>query len=680
MRIAATISFDPAKRALSLSPFYPGTPDNPQTLLNPKSTLPRLRPLSVIAQVFHKIIDMHFLPPRFAPVALSAALFSIAPPVLAQSPVIYPVTVDMTNALGEVDGFGASSAWYEDEFWEMPAANRAAFIDQFFDPGEGLGLTIYRVRIDPQMGAEPDEEPFFDWTHSRRQAFGQFVREVQDRHDPFIMASIWSPPAYMKDNGSKVDGGSLLPEYYDEYARFLSLWVQGMQSQFGVTIDALSFQNEPGKKSWESCQWTNAQIKTFFKDHFLPTLIADGLIPALGEPEGGLKLIVNEATSWTDAGINAILADPDIAPYIDIAAAHVYGDGGFPVRPFTTARSMGKRVWQTEFYARKTYGTTSNSIGYGLLVTRFIHNMFVTNEINAYNFWWMASPEDKDIQALVDMTEDNTNFGLMKQGAAFGQFSRFVRPGDWRVGVSNPFPEHKPEVPLSEEVLVALRVGVVAFKSAPGDRMVFVAINDGDQPCQIDLDIHAPGGVITSLRPWRTSASEDIASLDTVPVSGNAAVLDLPSDSVTTYVATWVPTSFASWAGMYELPTDGTGPGAPDATPAQDSIPNTIKYLFGLNPWIRGYQGRLATTIIPDDETPDSPRYLTLKATIADPQPPDLQCHILGSSDLVTWPDTLPEVGRTSTGDGTQTVIWQDTTSTESSHSRFLRMAVEPIP
>lgn len=236
----------------------------------------------------------------------AVALTSI--PLLAQD---YTLTVDLGLLHQEIDGFGAASAWYDDEYSAMPAGNRAAFIDAFFDAEEGLGLTVYRMRIMPEGDDEPEAEPYFNWSGVRAQ-IGAFAREVQDRHDPFIMASCWTPPAYMKTNDSRKNGGWLLNglnnegntgvydadcDYYDDYARWLSLWIQGMQSEFGVTVDALSFQNEPGVKSWESCQWQNDDYVRFFRDHLVPTLIADGLIPPEGEPEGGLKLIVSEDTA-----------------------------------------------------------------------------------------------------------------------------------------------------------------------------------------------------------------------------------------------------------------------------------------------------------------------------------------------------------------------------------------------
>ena len=58
-----------------------------------------------------------------------------------------------------------------------------------------------------------------------------------------IMATPWSPPVWMKDNGSTV-GGSLQSQYYGVYAQYFVKYIQAMQAE-GIRIDAITPQNEP---------------------------------------------------------------------------------------------------------------------------------------------------------------------------------------------------------------------------------------------------------------------------------------------------------------------------------------------------------------------------------------------------------------------------------------------------
>ena len=58
-----------------------------------------------------------------------------------------------------------------------------------------------------------------------------------------ILASPWSAPLWMKTNG-EAQGGVLLPEYFPAYAKYFVKYIEGMKAE-GITIDALTIQNEP---------------------------------------------------------------------------------------------------------------------------------------------------------------------------------------------------------------------------------------------------------------------------------------------------------------------------------------------------------------------------------------------------------------------------------------------------
>jgi glucosylceramidase len=45
-----------------------------------------------------------------------------------------------------------------------------------------------------------------------------------------IIATPWSPPVWMKDNGSSI-GGSLKPEYYGVYAQYFVKYIQEMKKR-----------------------------------------------------------------------------------------------------------------------------------------------------------------------------------------------------------------------------------------------------------------------------------------------------------------------------------------------------------------------------------------------------------------------------------------------------------------
>ena len=66
-------------------------------------------------------------------------------------------------------------------------------------------------------------------------------------------ASPWSPPAFMKSNNNMLQGGSLLPDYYDSWALYYAKFIKAYEA-LDIPIWGLTIQNEPmATQRWESC-------------------------------------------------------------------------------------------------------------------------------------------------------------------------------------------------------------------------------------------------------------------------------------------------------------------------------------------------------------------------------------------------------------------------------------------
>lgn len=88
-----------------------------------------------------------------------------------------------------------------------------------------------------------------------------------------IMLSPWSPPVFMKTNGSRKNGGSLKPEYADLWADYICRYIKEFRER-GFVVKRISLQNEPkAVQTWDSCVYTAQQEKNFLKDHMYPALI-----------------------------------------------------------------------------------------------------------------------------------------------------------------------------------------------------------------------------------------------------------------------------------------------------------------------------------------------------------------------------------------------------------------------
>ena len=68
-----------------------------------------------------------------------------------------------------------------------------------------------------------------------------------------VLATAWSPPAFMKSNKSLLNGGKLLNNYYRLYAEYLTKYILEYQ-KCGIQIHYITIQNEPNAvQKWESC-------------------------------------------------------------------------------------------------------------------------------------------------------------------------------------------------------------------------------------------------------------------------------------------------------------------------------------------------------------------------------------------------------------------------------------------
>ncbi len=91
-----------------------------------------------------------------------------------------------------------------------------------------------------------------------------------------IIASPWTAPPWMKDNGDW-RGGKLRPEYYATWALFFSKYLAAYQAR-GINIWAVTVENEPlgNDNNWESMHYTPEEMTSFVQHHLGPKLAADG--------------------------------------------------------------------------------------------------------------------------------------------------------------------------------------------------------------------------------------------------------------------------------------------------------------------------------------------------------------------------------------------------------------------
>lgn len=92
-----------------------------------------------------------------------------------------------------------------------------------------------------------------------------------------FLASPWSPPAFMKDNASLINGGKLLPQFKQLWAEYLVKFACAYRN-YGIPISYMTVQNEPNAKQiWESCLYAPLEEADLLKNYLSPTFKRNGL-------------------------------------------------------------------------------------------------------------------------------------------------------------------------------------------------------------------------------------------------------------------------------------------------------------------------------------------------------------------------------------------------------------------
>jgi glucosylceramidase len=229
-----------------------------------------------------------------------------------------------------MDGFGfAMTGGSAELLMKMSAAKRAAVLKELFGTGAGsIGVSYLRLSI----GASDMNEKVFTYDDMpagetdpelKHFALGPDMANVVPvmkevlRINPriAILASPWTPPSWMKTD-EKPKAGSLKPELYGVYARYLVKYVKAMGAQ-GIRIKAITMQNEPlNPKNTPSLVMTAAEERDFLKTALGPALHKAGLKTDV--------ILYDHNCDRPDYPLE-VLADKDAAQYVKGSGFHLYG-------------------------------------------------------------------------------------------------------------------------------------------------------------------------------------------------------------------------------------------------------------------------------------------------------------------------------------------------------------------
>ncbi len=401
------------------------------------------------------------------------------------------ITCDPGITFQAIEGFGGalteSSGWVLDQ---LPASARAEVLRRYYDPREGIGYTLARTHInscdfslgswalDPVPG--DTDLKHFSLAPMRRWVI-PLIRDVQSiagASNFHLLASPWSPPSWMKTNGSMIHGGELRKEDRQAWADYFVRFAQDMDSQEHIPVWALTVQNEPqASQTWESCIYSADQERDFVRDHLGPALAKAGL--------SGIRLcILDHNRDLMDEWTTTIYSDKAASAFVWGTAMHWYVSDDFAAPSRAHAEFPDKPTLFTEgCNDRHEEKSGKFDLGKWEHAERYGHSM-----VNDFRNWvcgWIdwnvvldqgGGPNHVgnfcDAPVIVDTERQEVRYT-----PAFyyiGQFSRFVHPGARRID-SRGGPEG---------------IESVAF-SNPSGGVVVVVLNRTDSPA--DFQIRAGG-------------------------------------------------------------------------------------------------------------------------------------------------------------------------------------------
>lgn len=419
------------------------------------------------------------------------------------------VSVNWNDVKQEIDGFGVSQAGWSDAIYDLQEPARSEIMDLLFRDDIGIGISIFRGALFPQFNPAPGQ---FDFNARPDQVW--VMQQAKARGVDKLVASTWSPPAWMKTNNSTTNGGYLKQANYDDYALLMAKFIKEYKLQFDLDLYAVSIANEPNSMTfltWDSSEWNSTNFQIFLKNHLKQAMINEGVQSA--------KVIAGESSWWSEDLIKDSLNDPASAERIDIVGGHNYPipiiNTEMPTTPFSTAISKGKKVWMTEVSKVDSYDP---GMGSGLKFAKQTHNFMTKANVNAWMYWTGAIPGNND-EGLINVDKASSTYALTKRFYTFGNFSKFIKPGYVRIGA--------PDTPK-------FGVYTSAYKDPATGKFTIVAINDNNSNAELDF---SPNGFTSGhLTPFTTNDSSALTQGSAIPLVNGKFQVVIPPKSVVTYV------------------------------------------------------------------------------------------------------------------------------------------------
>ncbi len=323
---------------------------------------------------------------------------------------------------------------------KMPRHLREEALRAYFDPKEGLNYNLGRVHINSCDFAlenydyvkEGDTSlESFDISREKKWVIPMIKDAEKIKGEKIdLLASPWSPPFWMKTNKKMNNGGKLLNEYKDVWAKYYVKFIEAYYEE-QLNIFAVSVQNEPAAvQTWDSCEYTAEEERDFVKNHLGPTIKNSDF------SEVGIIIWDHNRDVLVERA-STVLNDPEANQYVWGTGIHWYVSEAFENLSTVHHKFPDKHILFTE-------GTIEGGVQPGSFETgeRYARNMIgdIANYCEGYIDWNLVLDEQGgpnhvgnycDAPIIADTVKKELRYNTSYY--AIKHFSKHVQVGAKRV-------------------------------------------------------------------------------------------------------------------------------------------------------------------------------------------------------------------------------------------------------
>jgi O-glycosyl hydrolase len=438
------------------------------------------------------------------------------------------VTINPAKQYQRIAGFGVSEGFGQAKtLMNAPASVQKQVLSLLYSPTRGAGLTILRneisadkgFTIEPKAPSSPNGKPSYLTLAEVDQDQGQlwFAKQIKaDYGVTDLFADAWSAPAFMKDNDSSINGGTLcgVPgarcksgDWRQAYANYLVHYAKDYAAA-GVPLTYVGPVNEANLSVPQDSMIMSPAQTANFMAVLHATLARSGL---------SARAECCATISWNYAQKYAAAIGTD--KQADTATA-LFTSHGYFGAPDSPLRGWSKPVWETEWapfgFQPWDPAWDDGSPSSGFTWAQNIYKGLTAANLDAFLYLWGASTSS--------LTGPNTGLVEVKGNTvgtsgrlwAFASYSRFIRPGAVRIGTTT-----------SDAGLEAS-----AFRNTDGSTALIV-LNSARRRQTATFSLR--GLRAAHATPYLTDTTRQLSAQPPITVRNSAFTATLPPRSLVTY-------------------------------------------------------------------------------------------------------------------------------------------------